>query len=138
MRGNLERARRLRLIRALALGQGAYYVATGVWPLVSMKSFERVTGPKTDGWLVVAVGGLVGVVGGTVVSAAVGRRLSPEIRLLAAGSAATLAAIDIVYAARGRISRIYLLDAVLEIGLVLAWMRGGRQSSSMSATRHIS
>ena len=32
--------------------QGALYVVTGVWPLLHMASFEAVTGPKTDDWLV--------------------------------------------------------------------------------------
>lgn len=32
----------------LTVLQGAYYLATGVWPLVSRRSFERVTGPRTD------------------------------------------------------------------------------------------
>jgi uncharacterized protein YciI len=36
------------LRRAVALIQAAEYVATGVWPLVSMSTFEAVTGPKMD------------------------------------------------------------------------------------------
>ena len=37
--------------RTLAIGHGLYFAATGVWPLVDMKSFEAVTRPKTDKWL---------------------------------------------------------------------------------------
>jgi hypothetical protein len=37
---------------AVALVQGAFYVATGVWALVDLDSFMAVTGPKTDLWLV--------------------------------------------------------------------------------------
>jgi hypothetical protein len=33
-----------------------YLLATGVWSLVHRRSFERVTGPKEDYWLVQAVG----------------------------------------------------------------------------------
>ena len=28
--------------------QGAYFLVTGVWPLVSIRSFQAVTGKKTD------------------------------------------------------------------------------------------
>src|SRR5437588_12237075 len=35
----------------LSLMQGAYYAATGVWPLVSIRSFVDVTGPKKERWL---------------------------------------------------------------------------------------
>jgi hypothetical protein len=35
---------------------------------------------------------------------------------VAVGTAATLACIDLVYAPRGRISRLYLLDAAVELG----------------------
>jgi hypothetical protein len=106
----------------LALGQGIYYAVTGVWPLVSMRTFEAVTGPKTDDWLVKTVGVLVGAIGGVLVLAGRRRRaLEPEPALLAAGSAAGLAAIDTIYSLRGRISKIYLLDAVVEVALVAAW-----------------
>ncbi len=30
------------------IGQGVFYLATGIWPLVNIQSFEMVTGPKTD------------------------------------------------------------------------------------------
>ena len=107
---------------ALALGQGIYYLATGVWPLVSMRTFEAVTGRKTDRWLVKTVGVLVGVIGVTVILAGRRRHVTPEPAVLAAGTAASLAAIDTVYATRGRISKIYLLDALLEVALVAAWI----------------
>ena len=106
----------------LALGQGIYYAVSGVWPLVSMRTFEAVTGPKADRWLVKTVGVLVGVIGTVLtVSARRPRADEAERALLAAGSAAGLAAIDTVYALRGRISKIYLLDAVVEVALVAAW-----------------
>jgi hypothetical protein len=48
--------------------------------------------------------------------------------LVAAGGAAALAAIDTVYVAKRRISPVYLLDAVAEIGLVAGWVRLWLQS----------
>ena len=46
----------------LALVQGAFYAATGLWALVDLGSFMAVTGPKTDHWLVKTVGILVTVI----------------------------------------------------------------------------
>lgn len=109
------------LASALAVGQGAFYLATGVWPLLHDRSFQKVTGPKTDVWLVKMVGSLVAVIGGAMLGAGLRRRVPAELRIIAAGSAAALAAIDVIYASRGRISPIYLADAVAEVGLVAAW-----------------
>jgi hypothetical protein len=105
----------------LALAQAAYYIPTGLWPIVHPQSFQRVTGPKTDVWLVKTVGALVSVIGGVLGVAGWRRRVTPEVALLGAGSALALAAIDTVYVARGRIAPIYLADAVGELGLAAAW-----------------
>jgi hypothetical protein len=53
--------------------------------------------------------------------AGVRRQTTREVPVLAIGSAAGLAAIDTVYAGRGRISKVYLLDALAEVGLIAAW-----------------
>lgn len=105
----------------LALGQGVFYALTGLWALVSIGTFQMVTGPKTDVWLVKTVGVLVSVIGGVLALAGVRRQSNPEIALLAAGSATGLTAIDVVYSSRGRISKVYLLDALAETALVAAW-----------------
>ena len=118
------------LARYLSIAQGLYYAITGIWPLVSIGTFQKVTGPKVDLWLVKTVGVLVGVIGGVLASAGFRRQVPAEVALLAVGSAAGLAGIDVVYVARRRISRIYLLDAVAEAVLIacwaLAWLRGKR------------
>jgi len=44
------------------------------------------------------------------------------------GSAAGLAMIDLYYAGQGRISKVYLLDAVAQIGLLVALLRESRHS----------
>lgn len=109
------------LVRALAFGQGLFYVGTGVWPILSMRTFEKVTGPKTDDWLVKTVGAAIAVTGATLVMAGVRDRVTPEILVLATGSAAALGTVDVVYAAKGTISPIYLADAVAEAGIIGAW-----------------
>jgi hypothetical protein len=117
-------------LRAVALVQGVFYLATGVWPLLDIDSFQVVTGPKVDLWLVRTVGVLVGVIGTVLLLSVRRRRITPEIAILAVGSAVGLAGIDLVYALSGRISSIYLADAVVELGLAvlwgLAWLRDAR------------
>jgi hypothetical protein len=115
---NLERAQPL--ASRLAMAQGVFDVVTGVWPIVHLPSFEAVTGPKREGWLVKTVGALITVIGGTLLIAGRRRRVSPELMLLAAGSAASLAAVDLRYSPQ-RISPVYLLDAVAEGLLVAGW-----------------
>jgi hypothetical protein len=120
--------------RTLALTQGIYYIATGVWSLVDIHSFERVTGPKTDRWLVKTVGCLVAVSGSVLCYAGLRRRRTPEALMLGAGSAIALTAIDVNYVARGRIAPIYLADAAVEIVLAAGWARWGRPRSTPGAS----
>jgi hypothetical protein len=110
----------------LALVQGIFYVTTGLWPIVHSVSFEMVTGPKTDFWLVRTVGVLVTVIGAVLVSAGHSRRITPEVTLLAAGSALGLASIDLIYSLSGTISSVYLADAITELVLVTLWLAGWR------------
>lgn len=107
--------------RRLAVAQGGYYLVTGLWPILHMRSFERVTGPKVDDWLVKTVGALIGVVGGTLLVSGLGDGPSDELKMVAAGSAAVLGVVDVTYVARGRIPRIYLLDAAAELALIAGW-----------------
>lgn len=100
--------------------QGAYYLITGVWPLLNMNSFERITGAKTDKWLVKTVGVLVAAIGGCLMVAARGHTVSREAQLLAAASAAGLSLIDVTYVAKSRIAPVYLLDAISELALLAA------------------
>ncbi len=108
--------------RALAAVQGTWFLATGIWPLLDEASFEAVTGPKRERWLVKTVGVLVATVGATLLLASRRRGVSAEARLLGASSAAGLAAIELWYAgARRRIAPVYLADAVGELALLAGW-----------------
>ena len=81
-----------------------------------MRSFERVTGPKVDKWLVQMVGLLAATIGVTLlVGARREQRVDDAVLTLAIGSAGCFAAIDLVHAVRGRISPVYLGDAVCEL-----------------------
>jgi hypothetical protein len=83
-----------------------------------MASFETVTGPKTDDWLVKMVGLLAAVIGGTLSLASQRANQTLEILSLAISSALAFTAIDLWYALSDRISSIYLADAVVEIAIV--------------------
>ncbi|HEU0053982.1 MAG TPA: hypothetical protein VFQ39_12440 [Longimicrobium sp.] len=107
---------------ALAAGQGAWFLGTGLWPLVHLASFEAVTGPKREGWLVKTAGVLIAAVGATLLLAARRRPVAAEARLLGVSSAAGLAVIELWYAGiRRRIAPVYLADAAAELALLTAW-----------------
>jgi hypothetical protein len=105
----------------LAGAQAATFITTGVWPIVSLRTFEAVTGRKDDHWLVQTVGALIASVG-CALAAGASRRVTRETALLGASASAALAACDVTFVARGRISRIYLVDALLEGAFAVAWL----------------
>jgi hypothetical protein len=110
----------------IAVLQGLYFLATGIWPLLSRQSFERVTGPKADFWLAQTVGILVASVGSAILQAKRRGRITPEIKLLGVASAAGLGLADLTFVVRGRISRVYLVDAFAEAALLAGWVRRDR------------
>src|SRR5688572_15665763 len=107
-------------MRIAPLSQGIFYVATGLWPIVHMRSFEAVTGRKRDKWLVQTIGGLIAAVGGALLVGA-SERPSRSLRMLGITSAAVLASSDIYFVAKGRISPVYLGDAAVEGAMIAAW-----------------
>jgi len=106
----------------LLLAQGIYYLLTGIWPLVSIGSFQKVTGPKTDLWLVKMVAALIVVIGSVLIAAGWRGHSSEEVVILAIGSAIAFLIVDVFYALRGVIAQIYLGDAIAELGILIAWL----------------
>lgn len=109
----------------LARAHGACNILGGAWPLVHMKSFEAVFGPKTDRWLVRTVAGLL-VANGVVQLRATTPAEARQAARVGVGTATVLLLADLRYAVPGRISRMYLLDAVVEAGWIAAWLRADR------------
>lgn len=106
--------------RALAAAHAGYLIATGVWPLLHRRSFERVTGEKTEFWLVRTVGGLAAAVGlALAVSVAKGSKTA-EAATLALATGVAFGAAD-VRAARSE-SAVYLGDLVLQLAFAPAWL----------------
>jgi hypothetical protein len=121
----------------VARAHGLFNVASGLWPLLHLRSFERVLGPKVDRWLVQTVAGLLVAVGVTQLSTRPSRDSLGQARRVGVGTAATLAVIDLGYAPSGRISKVYLVDAAMELGWLIAWRLadGGSPASVAHQTR---
>ncbi len=99
---------------ALTRVQGAYYVASGLWPVVHMRSFESFTGPKQDHWLVRSYGVLIAAVGVVLLS-------SERTPALAVASSVGVAAPEVWYSlVRRRLPWPYLADAVVVAGFAAA------------------
>ena len=101
-------------MRIAPTAQGVFYIATGLWPIIHLRSFLRVTNPKRDTWLVQTLGGLIAAVGAAL--------LVDRSKTLGIGSALTLAAADVVFAGKGRISPVYFADAAAEVGVAALWL----------------
>lgn len=112
----------VRLSRWLALAQGSFYVVTGIWPLLHLRSFLWVTGPKTDVWLVQTFGAVLAVIGAGIASVGGRRRFTTDWIWLSLLLALVLAACDVVFVLRGAIRPIYLGDAAVEFVFVVAWL----------------
>ena len=114
---------RLQPWSVLAIGQGAFFAALGAWPLVHLRSFAKVTGPKPEGWLAKAVGASWVNVGLHLMQAGLrGGRARRDVRGLGIRMALTFAAFDLYYAGlRRRISPVYLLTAIANLGCVALW-----------------
>ena len=107
----------------LARSHGLFNVVGGAWPLLSIRTFEWVFGPKQDRWLEYTVSGLLVVNGLSQLAAASTPGGVAHARRTGVGTAATLAAIDLVYVPRGRLRWTYLLDAAMELAWITAWAR---------------
>ncbi|GAB3268388.1 hypothetical protein GCM10027449_01670 [Sinomonas notoginsengisoli] len=79
----------------LARLQGLFNTANGAWPLLHMRSFEAVFGPKVDTWLVRTVAGLLLGNGYAQLQAAATPAGAEHARRIGVGTAATLLAIDL-------------------------------------------
>jgi hypothetical protein len=100
-----------------------YFLLIGLWPIFSLSTFEQVTGPKLELWLVRTVAALVVVVGVVLLTAAVRRHVSLEVGLLGAASCLVMVVIHVDYGVRGAISPIYFADAALQLLLLMGWGR---------------
>ncbi|MPZ22844.1 MAG: hypothetical protein GEU28_04750 [Dehalococcoidia bacterium] len=111
------------LARKLGIAQGAYFLLTGAWGLFHDRSFQAVTGPKKDVWLLKTVSVLVTVLGAAVLLSSTRARPSLETRAAIAASGVGLAGIEVYYAAKRVIRPVYLLDAAVELLFACGWLK---------------
>jgi hypothetical protein len=64
--------------QGVAVAHGVFNVVGGLWPLVHLRSFEWVFGPKTDVWLQRTTGGLLVSAGLAQLAALPARRGRPR------------------------------------------------------------
>jgi hypothetical protein len=108
-------------MRRLGRWHGAFNIVGGAWPIVSLRSFEAVFGPKSDRWLEYTVAGLLVSSGASQISAVSGNRDPRVARDIGVATALTLLTIDLIYVPRGTIRWTYLLDAAMEAGWLALW-----------------
>jgi hypothetical protein len=113
-------------IKNVVYFQALYYFLTGIWPLIDIRTFMMVTGPKTDIWLVKMVG---------ILTVAIALNLFYLLRtkhfiLLAISSALGYLLIDVYYSLNGTISLIYLADAFVQLILISTLLLLRRRTSS--------
>jgi hypothetical protein len=107
-------------MKPLLIIQALYFFMTGIWPMLHIRSFIKVTGPKHDIWLVKTVGVLIVGIALSLFTAAFSTITTASI-VLATAAALALLIIDIYYTYAGKISSIYLLDAAAELILLSVW-----------------
>jgi hypothetical protein len=107
---------------AVALVQGFYFLALGLWPVVHSESFQKVTGPKTDLWLTKVVGVLTMAIGAGLIAAGIAEQVLPPVILTAMAAALGLLVLDLLYTLRRLISPVYAVDALVEAGFLAWWI----------------
>ena len=107
----------------IAVAHGAYLLAAGAWPVLHLRSFEAVTGPKLEGWLAKGVGIGMANVGASLALAGRRGEVRRPLRILGLGMALGFAALDFYYAGiRRRISPAYLFNGVAQLIFASAWI----------------
>jgi len=106
----------------LMMIQGIYYGLTGLWPLLHMSSFIKITGPKSDLWLVQTVGMIILFVGCGFIVAGARKSVNVPLIIIALGLILGFIVIEIVYVFLGVISVIYMADALVQAALLFFWI----------------
>jgi hypothetical protein len=102
--------------------QGVYIFVTGLWPLIDLESFIKVTGPKTDLWLVKTVGAVLLSISIAFFVAMFRKENSAATPALGVGVALALSLVDFYYVHKKTISKIYLLDGFMQLLFISAWV----------------
>jgi len=125
--------------RWLLAGQGAYYVLTGLWPLVHFSSFATVMSQHINPFQAQAFGAVIAVLGGSLMEAARREPPGPFPTLLGAAIASAIALVSLWWLPRLAATSILWIDLVLEVaiavGLILFYPRSQPDRSRTSTRR---
>lgn len=101
---------------------GAHVLIGCAWPLLGPKSYQEFLGRKEDLWLMTAVSLIFGVTGTAVARAAATDRITPELAQIVIGSSLSVAGVETVNVARGRIPATNLLDTAGHLSIAAGWI----------------
>jgi len=136
---NLTQEGRDRWRRWLLAGQGAYYVLTGLWPLVHFSSFATVMTLHINPFQAQAFGAVIAVLGGSLMDAARREPPGPFPTLLGAAVASAIALVSLWWLPRVSGTSLLWIDLVLEVaiagGLILFYPRAQPDRSRTSTRR---
>lgn len=110
----------------MPLIQGIYFFITLVWPVIDIESFMKVTGPKTDVWLVKTVSVLL--LPYSIICLWAGfnfKRISKLIIVTMVLTCLGLAFVEFYYYFNGTIKWVYAADAVLQLMFSIWWISIG-------------
>ena len=107
--------------RTILIVQSIYYLLTGLWPLLHIRSFMELTGYKTDTWLVKTVAVLTISMSLTFMTDLLSKEFSTAIAVLSVTSSLGFLLIDSHYALSEVISPVYLADAAVQLVFICWW-----------------
>jgi len=137
--GGLSPEARDRWRRRVILGQGAYYVLTGLWSLAHFSSFAGAVALRINPFQAQAFGAVIVVVGGCLLEAA--RREPPGSfpTLLGAAVASAIAIVSLWWLPRmGELSILWAdlaAEVAFALGLILLYPRSQPEKSRTSTRR---
>jgi hypothetical protein len=111
--------RRDRWRRWLLSGQGAYYVLTGVWPLVHFPSFADAVALRINPFQAQSFAAVIIVVGGSLIEAARREPPGPFPTMLGAATAAAIALISLWWLPRLGTASILWIDVLVEVAFAV-------------------
>ncbi|WP_394673772.1 hypothetical protein [uncultured Chryseobacterium sp.] len=109
-------------LRFIPFLQAVYYFVTGLWPLVHLKSFFEVTGPKTDVWLVQMVGALIFSYSILFFYMALTRQLLHIHAVVGSLSSFAIGCIEFYYYLQGTLRGVYYVGFIIETCFFMYWI----------------
>ncbi len=106
--------------------QGAYYVVTGLWPVVATEHYMRATGQESHAGVARALGGAVAALGVALALDLIPRRPA---RWVGIGSALLLGSGGAYFAARGRGVPTNATDTAMQLAFAISWIARGKPAA---------